>query len=53
MMGRQDRQKAMVFVDMESLIPENHLLEYCLYVQDATRAYLKNYSIQRFAHEQF
>ena len=26
MMGRQSRQMAMVFVDMESLIPENHLL---------------------------
>ena len=26
MMGRQSRQMAMIFVDMESLIPENHLL---------------------------
>ena len=26
MMGRRDGQMAMVFVDMESLIPENHLL---------------------------
>ena len=26
MMGRQSRQMAMVFVDMESLMPENHLL---------------------------
>ena len=26
MMGRQSRQMAMLFVDMESLIPENHLL---------------------------
>ena len=26
MMGRQSRQMAMVFVDMASLIPENHLL---------------------------
>ena len=26
MMGRQSRQIAMIFVDMESLIPENHLL---------------------------
>lgn len=26
MMGRQDRQMAIVFMDMESLIPENHLL---------------------------
>ena len=26
MMGRQSRQMAMVFVDMESLIPEKHLL---------------------------
>lgn len=26
MMGRQSRQTAMIFVDMESLIPENHLL---------------------------
>ena len=26
MMGRQNRQMAMVFVDMESLIPEKHLL---------------------------
>ena len=26
MMGRQSRQMAMVFVDMESLIPGNHLL---------------------------
>lgn len=26
MMGRQSRQTAMVFVDMETLIPENHLL---------------------------
>ncbi len=26
MMGRRDGQVAMVFVDMESLIPENHLL---------------------------
>ena len=26
MMGRQSRQMAMVFLDMESLIPENHLL---------------------------
>ena len=26
MMGRQSRQMAMVFVDMESLIAENHLL---------------------------
>ena len=25
-MGRQSRQMAMIFVDMESLIPENHLL---------------------------
>lgn len=26
MMGRQSKQLAMVLVDMESLIPENHLL---------------------------
>ena len=26
MMGRQSRQMALIFVDMESLIPENHLL---------------------------
>ena len=26
MMGRQSRQMAMVFVDIESLIPETHLL---------------------------
>ena len=26
MMGRQSRQKAMIFVDIESLIPETHLL---------------------------
>ena len=26
MMGRQSRQMAMIFVDLESLIPENHLL---------------------------
>ena len=26
MMGHQSRQMAMIFVDMESLIPENHLL---------------------------
>ena len=26
MMGRQSRQMAMIFVDIESLIPENHLL---------------------------
>ena len=26
MMGYQSRQMAMIFVDMESLIPENHLL---------------------------
>ena len=26
MMGRQSRQMATIFVDMESLIPENHLL---------------------------
>ena len=26
MMGRRDGQMAMVFVDMKSLIPENHLL---------------------------
>ena len=26
MMGRQSKQMAMIFVDMESLIPENHLL---------------------------
>lgn len=26
MMGPRDGQMAMVFVDMESLIPENHLL---------------------------
>ena len=26
MMGRQSRQMAMVFVDIESLIPEIHLL---------------------------
>ena len=26
MMGRQSRQTAMIFVDIESLIPENHLL---------------------------
>ena len=28
MLGRQDRQMAIVFMDMESLIPENHLF-YC------------------------
>ena len=26
MMGRQSRQMAMIFVDIESLIPETHLL---------------------------
>ena len=26
MMGRRNGQTAMVFVDMESMIPENHLL---------------------------
>ena len=26
MMGRQSRQMSMIFVDIESLIPENHLL---------------------------
>ena len=26
MMGRQSRQTAMIFVDIESLIPETHLL---------------------------
>ena len=26
MIGRQSRQMAMIFVDIESLIPENHLL---------------------------
>ena len=26
MMGRQSGQMAMIFVDMESMIPENHLL---------------------------
>ena len=33
MMGRQSRQMAMIFVDMESLIPENHLL----HIPDQTR----------------
>ena len=27
MMGRQSRQMAMVFVNIESMIPENHLLQ--------------------------
>lgn len=27
MLGRQSRQMAMIFIDMESLIPENHLLQ--------------------------
>ena len=27
MMGRQSRQTAMIFVDIESLIPETHLLQ--------------------------
>ena len=26
MMGRQSRQMSMIFIDIESLIPENHLL---------------------------
>lgn len=55
MMGRQSRQMAMIFVDIESLIPETHLLrkiermvishvENLLY---ATQLFLASTSLQR------